>query len=757
MTAPRTSLKMKMSRAGIRGVVGGRQGAAPAEAMAAPVAEVEAAPRGAAERLKARADLAATYAGLLGKELLGRDIAEDIARSGGAERPVTVEALAGALSQTGMLAAIRREAEPTPATWPAIAQMKRGQLVLVLAQQGEELTVYDETGADNRVVVPLTEFAPHYAGRVLKAEVTLAEVAATHETGAKKPHWFWGEFPRFRRYIAEIAIGSLVANLLAVSVALFSLQVYDRVIPHQSMATLWVLALGAGLAILLEGLLKVARSRLMDGGGRTIELSVQRLLMSRVVGMRSDQRAQSPSELFATMREFGSVREFFTAGTIGTLTDLPFIGLFLLLVAAIAGPVVWVLIIGGVLMVLPGWFMQRRMMQLTQETQGANVKAGRVLHEAVYELDTIKAQRGEERLMRAWDELNALSSLKSSEQRRLAAALTFWSQGVQQATYVAAVVMGTFLVFAGEFTVGTIIAVGILTSRTLAPLSQLAATLSRWSNVRHALAGLDGVAEAPQDVAEGRKYLRREHLKGSYTLLGTRFAYDEDAAPVLDISALQVRAGETLAVLGSNGSGKSTLMKLLTGLYAPTEGRVMLDGTDIGQIAPADLRRGIGYLAQDVRLVAGTLRDNLNMHLLERDDDRLLAALDFAGLGQFVRSHPKGLDLDIRDGGEGLSVGQRQGVGWARLWLQDPGVLLLDEPTAAFDQALEAQLVARLGAWLQGRTAVIATHRLPILSLSSRIVVLGQGRIAVDGGKDEVLAHLKKSGAAKKLPLGGAA
>ncbi len=635
--------------------------------------------------------------------------------------------------------------------------MKRGQLVLVLAQQGEELTVYDETGADNRVVVPLTEFAPHYAGRVLKAEVTLAEVAATHETGAKKPHWFWGEFPRFRRYIAEIAIGSLVANLLAVSVALFSLQVYDRVIPHQSMATLWVLALGAGLAILLEGLLKVARSRLMDGGGRTIELSVQRLLMSRVVGMRSDKRAQSPSELFATMREFGSVREFFTAGTIGTLTDLPFIGLFLLLVAAIAGPVVWVLIIGGVLMVLPGWFLQRRMMQLTQETQGANVKAGRVLHEAVYELDTIKAQRGEERLMRAWDELNALSSLKSSEQRRLAAALTFWSQGVQQATYVAAVVMGTFLVFAGEFTVGTIIAVGILTSRTLAPLSQLAATLSRWSNVRHALAGLDGVAEAPQDVAEGRKYLRREHLKGSYTLLGTRFAYDEDAAPVLDISALQVRAGETLAVLGSNGSGKSTLMKLLTGLYAPTEGRVMLDGTDIGQIAPADLRRGIGYLAQDVRLVAGTLRDNLNMHLLERDDDRLLASLDFAGLGQFVRSHPKGLDLDIRDGGEGLSVGQRQGVGWARLWLQDPGVLLLDEPTAAFDQALEAQLVARLGAWLQGRTAVIATHRLPILSLSSRIVVLGQGRIAVDGGKDEVLAHLKKSGAAKKLPLGGAA
>lgn len=754
--APRTSLKLKMSRAGIRGVVAAEAARAPAPAAEARAAQ---APRGRADaaRLKARAELAATYAALLGKQAPGRDIAEDIARSGDAGQPVTVEALAEALSGTGLLASVRHAPDPATATWPAIAEMKRGQLVLVLARQGDALTIYDTTGPDNRIEVPLAEFAPHYAGRVLKAEMRLSEVAASHDTGAGRPHWFWGEFPRFRRHIAEIAIGSLVANLLAVSVALFSLQVYDRVIPHQSMATLWVLALGAGLAILLEGLLKLARSRLIDGGGRAIELSVQRLLMSRVVGMRSDRRAQSPSELFATMREFGSVREFFTAGTLGTLTDLPFIGLFLLLVAAIAGPVVWVLVLGGVLMVLPGWVLQRRMMRLTRETQGANVRAGRVLHEAIWELDTIKAQRGEARLMRAWDELNALSSLKSSEQRRLSAALTFWSQGVQQATYVAAVVLGTFMVFAGEFTVGTIIAVGILTSRTLAPLSQLAATLSRWSNVKAALAGLDAVAEAPQDVAEGRTYLRRPDLKGSYGLLGTRFAYDADSAPVIDVAALQVTEGETIAVLGSNGSGKSTLLKLLSGLYAPTDGRVMLDGTDIGQIAPSDLRRGIGYLAQEVRLVAGTLRDNLNMHLLERDDDRLLEALDFAGLGQFVRGHPKGLDLDIRDGGEGLSVGQRQGVGWARLWLQNPGVLLLDEPTAAFDQALEAQLVARLARWLEGRTAVIATHRLPILSLATRIVVLQQGRVAVDGARDEVLAHLRASGAAKRVPLGGAA
>ncbi len=172
---------------------------------------------------------------------------------------------------------------------------------------------------------------------------------------------------------------------------------------------------------------------------------------------------------------------------------------------------------------------------------------------------------------------------------------------------------------------------------------------------------------------------------------------------------------------------------------------MLIDGVDLGQVHPRDLRRGLGYLGQDVRLVAGTLRDNLNLSQLERDDDRLLAALDFAGLGPFVRNHPRGLDLEIRELGEGLSVGQRQSIGWARLWLQDPKVVILDEPTAALDQTLEATLVSRLKAWLDGRTAVIATHRVPILALTTRTLILQNGRLAVDGPKEAVLAHLAKA------------
>ena len=694
------------------------------------------------QRVHRRAELARTYAGLLGSDVLVSDLEQSLLLNADGEGFVDAASLAEAIAATGLLSVVEPVKKLESSLWPALAEMTSGQWVLVLAQNGDTLIIYDSSRGDKRAEVDLSEFRPYFTGQIVRAEASLSEVERSHDTGTRRKHWFWGQFPKFSRHFAEVALGSMVANLLAVAVALFSLQVYDRVIPHQSQATLWVLAAGAGLALLLEAALKIARARLIDGAGRQIELKVQTLLMDRILGMRSDVAGRSPSQLFSSMREFGSVREFFTASTVGAVADIPFVFIFLLIVASIAGNVVWVLVAGGILMVLPSFFLQRKMIRLTQEMQGASTKSSRLLHEAVSELDTIKTQRGEDRFRRVWQELTALQALKSSDQRRLASTLTFWSQGVQQATYVGAVIAGTYLVFQGQFTVGSIIATGILTGRTLAPLTQLAGTMARWGNVKAALDGLDSVAEAEQDEAEDRSYLRREKLQGGYELRELTFRYDEDAAAVLDISGIAILPGQHVAVLGANGSGKSTLLKLLTGLYAPDTGRVLMDGTDMGQIAPRDIRRMVGYLGQEVRLFSGTLRDNLNLNMLEQDDDRLFDALDFAGLGQFVKNHPKGLDLEIRDGGAGLSIGQRQSIGWARLWLQDPVVCLLDEPTAALDQTLEKTLISRLERWLEGRTAVIATHRVPILSLTSRTIVLQNGRMAVDGPRDKVLEHL---------------
>ncbi len=691
-----------------------------------------------------RAELAAVYAAILGTDCSVTDLAEHLHHSGSASKS-DLDALRLALRASGLDARITALPQPAAGHWPALAELSTGEVVLVLESRPSGLDIYDPSFPGHRAEVDHTDFAGLYSGRVLRATPSLADLETRHSPKATKAHWFWSEFLGYKRQLAEVAAGSLVANVLAVSVSLFSMQVYDRVIPYQSIPTLWVLAGGAMLAIVLEGLLKLARSGLMDMTGKRIELSVQALLMQRLLGMKTSAAGRSPSQQFSAMREFSSVREFFTATTIGSLADLPFLLIFLGLVASIGGNLVWVLVIGGILMVLPGALMQRRMVALTAATQGASTRAARLLYEAIFDAETLTTQRGEDRVKRIWGELTVLSAAKSGEQRNLTAMLGYWAAAVQQATYVIAVMVGAYLVFAGQFTVGTIIAIGILTGRTLGPLASLSATMARWTNVKAALTGLDAIIAAPQAEEEGRHYLRRDRLSGAYELRNIDFRYDPKAAPSVEIHALAIPAGQHVAVLGANGSGKSTLLRLLAGLYDPTSGRVLIDGIDLGQLHPRDLRRGVGYLGQEVRLFSGTLRDNLNLTQLERDDDRLLAALDFAGLGPFVRSHPRGLDLEIREMGEGLSVGQRQSIGWARIWLQDPAVAILDEPTAALDQTLETTLVSRLKVWLEGRTAIIATHRVPILQLTSRTLILQNGKLAVDGPRDAVLAHLSKA------------
>ncbi|MGV8949614.1 MAG: ATP-binding cassette domain-containing protein [Cypionkella sp.] len=695
-------------------------------------------------RAQARAQLASVFAGLTGSEVSVPDLIENL-QLASANGQLGIAEVAQALNRAGVTVSVETIAQPGAGHWPALAEMSSGQLVLVLAQIEDGVEVYDTSVEHLRAEVSAADFAQVYTGRLLRAKLTAQDLTSRHVPDQPQRHWFWGEFPRYKRQLMEVAAGSLVANILAVAVSLFSMQVYDRVIPYQSEPTLWVLALGAMLAIVLEAALKLARSGLMDTTGKRIEMQVQSRLMEKLLGMKHGPNQRSPSSLFAAMREFSSVREFFTATTIGTLADLPFILIFLALVASIGGNLVWILVIGGALMVAPGFLFQKRMVKLTAETQGASTRAARLLYEAIFEAETVTVQRGEDRVKRIWSELSTLSVVKSSEQRHLTALLGYWAQAVQQATYTLAVVAGAYLVFAGDFTVGTIIAIGILTGRTLGPLASLSATLSKWTNVKSALDGLDAIAKSEQANDASRSYLRREKLHGAFEVRSLEFRYDPKAAATIEINGLTIPAGQHVAVLGTNGSGKSTFLRILAGLYEPTAGRVLIDGVDLNQVHPRDLRRGIGYLGQEVRLFAGSLRDNLNMTQLERDDERLFQALDFAGLGPFVRSHPRGLDLEIREMGEGLSVGQRQSIGWARIWLQNPAVAILDEPTAALDQTLENTLVSRLTTWLEGRTAIIATHRVPLLQLTGRVVIFQNGRLAVDGPREAVLAHLNKT------------
>ncbi len=578
--------------------------------------------------------------------------------------------------------------------------------------------------------------------RIFRILPTVQLLQDRHSIGAHKGHWFWGRLFLKKIRLFDIVLATFFANVIAVAVSLFALQVYDRVIPGQSEATLWVLVAGAGVAISFEAALRIARARLIDRMGRDAEIHITQELFSRFIGMRLGARPASPGALVHMMREFGAVREFFTVASIGVVADLPFVFIFLLLIYGIAGPVVGIIMTGAVLTVIPSLLMQARMSRLARETMGGMSSASRLLTEAAYNLETVKTGRAEAHFQKAWEEIIALNAVKTTEQRSLSAFLTFWAAAMQQCTYVAAVVGGVYLVFAGEFSVGAIIAVSILSSRTLSPITQLSTVLSRWQNMKASLAGLEAIVASEQERDETRTYLQRPRLRGQIDLKNVRFTHPGSRKIDFQAPEFHVAAGVKLAILGGNGSGKSTFLRLVAGLFQAAQGEVLIDGMDIRQIDPTDVRRNIGYLSQEVKLFKGSLRDNLVAGALRVSDDDLYAALGFGGLSDFVRHHPKGLDADIADGGEGLSMGQKQSVGLARIFLQDPSIVLLDEPTAALDQNLEADVVARLGPWLKDRTCIVATHRMAILSQMQRVAIMKDGRILAEGERDAVLKRV---------------
>lgn len=627
--------------------------------------------------------------------------------------------------------------------FPFCALMENGAWRIIVGRNAKFYHVIDSKVPDGIRNVSLEKFETEYAGYGLQALLDIKEVERRHVDEPIKGHWFWGHFKGQSGLIRDVVLGSFVANLIAVAVSLFAMQVYDRVIPNQSVETLWVMVAGAMIAILMEALIKVSRSHLMDVSGKSIELDISKDLFQKLMGMKLSSRPMTSGSLLYSVREFSSVREFFTAASVGSVADLPFVFIFLLLVYVIAGPVVWVMIAAIILIILPSLFAQKTMSRYAEEMLGGSSAANKLLIEAAYSADTIKTTRAEGFFQKKWEEITILNAEKTSQQRYLASALTFWAAGIQQVSYVFAIVAGVYLVFAGEFTVGTIIAVSILSGRVLAPATQLSGTLARWQQVRSSLTGLEMIMESVQERPTDRKFSRREVFQGEIKVQNLVYQYSEESPKALQIQNIDIMAGKNVALLGSNGSGKSTLLKLLSGLYTPGSGKVLIDKLDLEQIDPEDARRNIGYLPQEVRLFSGTLRDNLMLGYMSADEVDLFEAIDFAGLGKHVRSHPLGLDMEIIDGGEGLSVGQRQSVGLARLYLQDPKIVLLDEPTASLDQTLEVQLINRLKQWLEFRTSIVSTHRMPLLNIVDEVIVLGNGSVAMQGERDEILSQLQ--------------
>jgi len=630
---------------------------------------------------------------------------------------------------------------------PCLLRLRDGRYVLVIGREADgQHFVVAEPASDARMLVPQELLAARYTGETLSFFPRLDALAERHVGERPNQHWFWRHFAPMRGRVFDVVLSSAFANLLAVAVSLFALQVYDRVVPNQNEATLWVLASGAALAIALEFTLRISRARLIDNAGREIEIAVNRDLYERLINLRLDERPMPPGSLVSSMREFASVKEFFAISAVGVVTDLPFVLIFLLVIYAIAGPLVVIVGLGALLMIIAGLIFQHRIHALSRDMLGGTTAALRLLTETAYGLETLRSHRFAPLFQRNWEEVTTLNALQSSRHRRLSAGLSFLSSSIQMLTYVAAITGGVYLFFADALSVGGIIAVSILTSRALAPIVQLSGILSRWKYTTAALEGLEVIAKAPQDRDAARSYIRRTHIAGDLRLRDIRSAYPGVENVQLVIPDLKLKPGARVAVLGENGSGKSLFLRILAGLYVPNQGSYLVDGLEAQQIDPDDLRQAIGYLPQEPRLFKGTLRENLSMGASQVSDSRLFEALDFAGLGKLIACSTRGLDLEIHDGGEGLSVGQRAAVGLARLHLQNPSIVLLDEPTAAMDSRNEATFVARFKDWLAERSTIICTHRMALMDAVNEVIVLADGRMLAHGPKEEILAKFTRVG-----------
>ena len=550
---------------------------------------------------------------------------------------------------------------------------------------------------------------------------------------------------QYRRPMIEAALASAFIGLMALATSLFSMQVYDRVIPARSEYTLIVLSTGVLLSIFIEYAMKLARSHLMDYVVVGFDHRLSREVFQQLLNLRVDQVPSSVGSLAGQLRGYEQVRSFYTANTLFTLIDLPMSLLFVVIIALIASP--WVALVPmvfGAMALFVGLRIRTRVSGLAKESAALSNMRTALLVEAVEGIETIKAGSGGWKFLSRWIHYNKLTIQGDLRMRNATEGVGYLSGVMQQMSYAGLVVAGSLLVMQGHMTMGALIACSILSGRILAPVLALPGLLVQHAHARAALEGLERLYSLQSDNHGIDHPLVPTHLKGHYQLNQVEFAYGQNP-PVMVVPKLEIKPGESMAIVGPIGAGKSTLLRLLSGMYQAQKGSIRMDGLDMGHISRQLLSQKIGYLQQDHRLFQGTLRENLLIGLPDPGDEVLFAAMARTGMDRIVASHPQGLERPIMEGGKGLSNGQKQLVAFTRLILCNCDILLLDEPTATMDDAQERQCMAVLAEeGRAGKTLVIVTHKPGTLALVNRITVVAGSAIVMDGPRDAVLQQLQQ-------------
>lgn len=555
--------------------------------------------------------------------------------------------------------------------------------------------------------------------------------------------WFWSALKDNRNIYMEVGAASVMINVFALASSLFVMNVYDRVVPNNAFPTLWVLCVGVLTVYIFDFILKNLRAHFLDHSGRRADVKISARLFEQMLGMSMAARPASAGVLASNMREFETLRDFFTSATMAALIDLPFAFLFILIIAVIGGPIAIVPLVAVPIVIGIGFILQKPLQRVIKDSMMESALKNALLFETVTGLETIKVQAAESHTQRSWEELSDKASRTAVKTRRINAFALNTAIFVQQLVSVIVVIVGVFLISEAQITMGALVACVILSGRAMAPLAQVAGLLTRLEQSREALIQLDQLMKKPVERPADKHFISMPSVQGKIEFQDVVFHYPGQSVPALNNISFTIQPGEHVGVIGAVGSGKTTIERLLINLYQPESGSVQLDGTDVRQIDPGDLRRNVGAVQQSPQLFYGSVRENITMGHEMAPDRAVLRAAELAGVSEFLRDSQAGLDTQVGERGEALSGGQRQSVAIARALLYDPPVLILDEPTASMDPASENRLMKRLETLTQGRTTILITHKGSMLSLVDKLILIDRGRLVAYGPRDEVIRKLQ--------------
>ncbi|MEQ8801732.1 MAG: type I secretion system permease/ATPase, partial [Haliea sp.] len=661
-----------------------------------------------------------------------------------------------AASRVGLVSRVlpRGARDVEPALLPAVVLLDNDRACLLMgwSDDGAVATVIFPSLIESAVEVPAEELLAQESGSVIVCRPRFRFDQRTPRTGTSgRGHWFWDAIRANMPVYRDVLLAAFFINVFALALPLFTMNVYDRVVPNYAVETLWMLAAGVIIILLADIVLRSMRGYFLDLASRRVDMRLSGQIMERVLGTRLEHRALSVGSYAANLRSFETVRDFITSASITTLIDVPFAFIFLAVIAWIAWPMLIPLGIG--LLIVLGYALatQGKLRELSETTYRASALRNATLIESLVGMDTIKAMGAESRMQRKWEEATAFLAHVGVQLRLVSNSTINVTQWSNQMVIMFVIITGVYLITAGELSMGGLIACSMLSGRAMAPFGQVAGLITSWHNARISLKSLDEVMAKPMERAEGAQFLSREMFKGDIEFRQVSFAYPGAEMESLSNVSFRIKPGERVAILGRVGSGKSTLQKLAMGLYQPTAGSIMIDGIDLRQLDPGEFRSRVGYVPQDVTLFYGSLRDNITLSHANVSDTALVRAAAIANLSDYINRHPKGFDMQVSERGDSLSGGQRKCVALARAVVHDPPILLMDEPTGSMDHSTEVAVKQQLMEYIQGRTWVVVTHRNSLLEMVDRIIVIDNGRLVADGPRDSVIQALQqgKIGAAK--------